>query len=73
MHWIDDDWNLGTPYFLLMMHHVYLTTIEELLINFHELVGVHSGKNLAHAVYDTLNTYGLKGRVSLHLFLLSVH
>ena len=72
MHWIDDDWNLGTPYFLLMMHRVYLTTIEELLIDFCELVGVHSGENLAHAVYDTLNTYGLKGRVSLHLFLLSV-
>ena len=37
---------------------------EELLIDFRELVGKHSGKNLAHTVYETLNLYGLKGRVS---------
>jgi len=37
---------------------------EELLIDFRELVGEHSGENLAHAVYKTLNLYGLKGRVS---------
>jgi hypothetical protein len=37
---------------------------EELLIDFRELVGEHSGENLAHAVYETLNLYGLKGRVS---------
>ena len=39
-------------------------TSEELLIDFRELVGVHSGENLAHAVYETLDDYGLKGRVS---------
>ena len=39
-------------------------TSEELLIDFHKLIGVHSGENLAHAVYDTLDTYGLKERVS---------
>jgi hypothetical protein len=39
--------------------------LEELLIDFHELVGEHSGENLAHAVYDTLNMYGLKDPVSL--------
>jgi hypothetical protein len=42
-----------------------LTISEELLIDFRELVGEHSGENLAHAVYDTLNLYGLKGQVSL--------
>ena len=36
---------------------------EELLINFHELVREHLGENLAHAVYNTLNLYGLKGHV----------
>ena len=36
---------------------------EELLIDFCELVKEHSGENLAHAVYETLNIYGLKGRV----------
>ena len=36
---------------------------EELLINFRELVREHSGENLAHAVYNTLNLYSLKGHV----------
>ncbi|KAI0245729.1 hypothetical protein BJV78DRAFT_1084875, partial [Lactifluus subvellereus] len=36
---------------------------EELLIDFCELVREHSGENLAHAVYNTLNTCGLKGHV----------
>ena len=40
---------------------------DELLIDFRELLGEHSGENLAHAVYDTLNTYGLKGRISISL------
>jgi hypothetical protein len=34
---------------------------EELLIDFQELIGVHSGENLAHAVYETINMCGLKG------------
>ena len=46
---------------------------EELLIDFCELVGEHSGENLAHAVYDTLNLYGLKGHVSFELIFVSVH
>ena len=37
---------------------------EELLIDFRELVGEHSGENLAHAVYDMLKVYGLQGRIS---------
>ncbi|KAI5894584.1 uncharacterized protein SCHCODRAFT_02495338, partial [Schizophyllum commune H4-8] len=36
---------------------------EELLIDFHELIGAHTGENMAHAVWETLGTYGLKGRV----------
>jgi hypothetical protein len=63
MHWINDDWKLGTPYSHLILF--CSKASEELLIDFRELVGDHSGENLAHAVYDTLNTCGLKGRVSL--------
>lgn len=40
---------------------------EELLIDFQELVGEHSGENLAHAVYDTLSRYGLQGHVRLRI------
>ncbi|KAG2120020.1 hypothetical protein DEU56DRAFT_747134, partial [Suillus clintonianus] len=36
---------------------------EELLIHFHELVGEHSGENMAQAVFETLHLFGLKGRV----------
>jgi hypothetical protein len=33
---------------------------EELLIDFRELIGEHSGENLAEAVYETLQLYELK-------------
>lgn len=35
----------------------------ELLIDFQELIGAHSGENLAEVVWGTLELYGLKGRV----------
>lgn len=38
---------------------------EELLIDFRELVGEHSGENMAEAVWETLTQYGLIGRVNL--------
>lgn len=46
---------------IIGLAHKYYT--EELLIDFRELVGEHSGRNLAHAVYETLELYGLKDRV----------
>ncbi|KAG2151968.1 hypothetical protein BD769DRAFT_1296407, partial [Suillus cothurnatus] len=33
---------------------------EELFINFREIIGEHSGANLAEAVWNTLELYGLK-------------
>ena len=39
----------------------YITT-EELLIDFRELIGEHSGENMAEAVWATLELYGLIGR-----------
>jgi hypothetical protein len=39
--------------------------IEELLIDFRELVGEHSGENMAEAVWETLKRYGIEGRVSI--------
>ena len=37
---------------------------EELLIDFWELSGEHSGENMAEAVWETLKQYDLVGRVS---------
>ena len=64
MHWINDEaW-----YAVFLILDTVSSTIsrisEEKLIDFRELVGEHSGENLAHAVYETLNLYGLKGCVS---------
>ena len=36
---------------------------EELLIDFRELLGEHSGENMAEAVWETLVMYGIEGRV----------
>jgi hypothetical protein len=44
-------------------YHVDIPT-EELLIDFRELIGEHSGENMAEAVWATLELYGLIGRVS---------
>jgi len=37
--------------------------IEEILINFCEIVGENLGENMAQAVLKTLSLYGLKGQV----------
>lgn len=41
---------------------------EEVLIDFRELIGQHSGANMAAAVFETMERLGLKGRVSENLF-----
>lgn len=41
--------------------------LEELLIDFRELVGEHSGENMAEEVWACLETYGLDdGRVPIN-------
>lgn len=45
---------------------LFITNIaEELLIDFRELIGEHSGENMAEVVWDSLKRYGLESRVSL--------
>ena len=41
----------------------YLQCIEEVLIDFQEVIGEHSGANLAAAVWQTIDCYGLAGKV----------
>ena len=36
---------------------------EEILIGFEELIGEHSGKNMAEVLWHTMDIYGLIGRV----------
>jgi len=42
-------------------------TIEELLIDFHELEGEHSGANMAQVTWDTLTSFGIENWVCCHL------
>ena len=38
--------------------------LEELLIDFWELIGAHSGANMVDAVWDTIVLYRFEGQVS---------
>ena len=44
--------------------HLLNLFMEELLIDFRELIGSHSGETLATAIWETLELYGLQGQVS---------
>ena len=54
--------SLNLSFFFVCM--LILPVLEELLINFCELVGEHSGENMAEVVWETLVRYGIHGRVS---------
>jgi hypothetical protein len=41
----------------------HIPPTEELLIDFRELLGEHSGENMAEAVWATMELYGLVGKV----------
>jgi len=47
----------------------YLRPAEELLIDFCELIGEHSGDNMVEAVWQTMELYGLVGRVRSSFFI----
>jgi hypothetical protein len=77
MHYISNEWQLGKLvsgifkwYQTARPSLISLHLPEELLIDFRELIGEHSGENLAHAVDETEEMYGLKGRVSGTSFVL---
>lgn len=50
------------PTFVVIVH-LLILLIEELLIDFCELIGTHSGANMAEAVWSTIVLYGLEGWV----------
>lgn len=46
-----------------------MLTSEELLIDFRELIGEHSGENMAAVLWSTLELYGLQSKVrQLHIY-----
>lgn len=54
-------WYVYLVYCMLSFSRVHL---EEILIDFREIVGQHSGENLAEGVWETLQMYGLLKKVS---------
>jgi hypothetical protein len=45
---------------------VLINLTEECLIDFRELLGAHSGENMADAVWETVEKFGLCGRVRIY-------
>lgn len=50
-------------YLILWFEFILILFTEELLIDFQELIGVHSGENMATAVWTTLETYNIQDKV----------
>ena len=57
------DKGITTSYSTNIQQCIYSANVEELLIDFHEFIGSHSGKNLGAAVWSTMELYGLEGQV----------
>jgi hypothetical protein len=64
-HWIDNDGKLHKPLLLLKFFQIMNCLAKECLIDFAELTSDYSSESLADAVWKTLDTYGLKGRVRI--------
>jgi hypothetical protein len=62
-HYVTNDGNLGEYFRLKISPAAAYTLLEELLIDFQELIGEHSGDNMAEVVWKTLDDYKLTGRV----------
>jgi hypothetical protein len=64
-HYVTNDGELGS-FFLSFVKSAtfHIPPTEELLIDFRELLGEHSGENMAEAVWATMELYGLIGKVS---------
>lgn len=48
---------------VLFVNFLLMLASEELLIDFRELIGEHSGENMADVVWSTLELYGIQNKV----------
>jgi len=55
---------LGTLLIVILTISIADLSTEESLIDFRELLGKHTGENIADAVWDTLGTFGIQGKVN---------
>jgi L-ribulose-5-phosphate 3-epimerase UlaE len=62
-----DAWTSSNNFAFMAIVAHYITKagqLEELLIDFREMDGAHTGANMAEATWDTLTRFGLENRVS---------
>lgn len=72
IHYIGNDGKLGlSPRSIIRASITMLYSTEECLIDFRELIGEHSGENMAAAVWETVEKFGLIGRVGISV--ISIH
>jgi hypothetical protein len=64
--YITKDFELGEFVICSFLHHRLTLTVEEVLLDFQEIQGEHSGENLAHIVWNTIELYGLVNKVRLY-------
>ncbi|KAF5362633.1 hypothetical protein D9758_009592 [Tetrapyrgos nigripes] len=54
----------GYAFVAIVVHYVMNNRkLEEILIDFKELIGEHSGNNMSEAVWDTLSSYGIQDKI----------
>ncbi|KAJ6612449.1 hypothetical protein B0H10DRAFT_1807344, partial [Mycena sp. CBHHK59/15] len=60
----------GYAFLAIIIHYIGNDgKLEECLIDFRELVGEHSGENMAATLWETVEKFGLVGRVIIFLLL----
>jgi hypothetical protein len=63
MHFVTNEGELGMLIHISVFAMTQFIGIEEILIGFDELIGAHSGENMAASVFKLLDIYGLKDKV----------
>jgi hypothetical protein len=69
-HYVTKDGQLSSLFTLESENMIYISSFtDRLLISFRELIGQHSGENMAEAVWATMELYSLVGKVNLSLLI----
>lgn len=64
-HYVTNEGEGGMFILLLLVVSFLRFNAEELLIDFQELIGPHTGENMATVVWSTLEMFGIEAKVCL--------
>ena len=71
-HYVRNDGQYGMNCSQFLNYVSLIFHVEELLIDFYELMGAHSGENMAAVVWSTLELYGIENRVHMSTAILTL-